>query len=548
VVLKEFFAKLGLDVDATSFATGQLAVDGVRFALGTLAKAASFVSHEFVSMFSETVEAADHLDETSQSTGVATDVLQELGYAASFSGMNVDSISFALMKLTRNMNAAKDGGGEAGDAFKKLGISVKEADGKLRSSDAVMLDIADKLADMPDGAEKTALAIQLFGRSGAGMIPFLNEGKDGLEEFKQEAIDLGIVLDGSTIKKGAAVDDSMTQLRGAFVGLRNIVAGPFLESINNVIQGFVRWVKENRELIKQRINKIISAVGTAFKLLWVVLKPLLKILGLLVDHLGLVAAIAGGMLVASLYASASAAAAASGGFVAMGLSAVASGLAAAAAWALAALPVFVLGAVLALVILIAEDLWKAMNGGNSLIEKLWNKWSGFIDDWLKPKGDEPWWLVAIKVFLGMIWDIGGAWDDAVAFWREVFEDFFGWVEKKINWVSDKLESIGDFLGFGKETNNLVGGMNGIGVQMAQAAKIRDAGGSSGLSEAVARGQMPFDVAMRHIQAKQQIIQNHVKIEVAQQPGQDAGQLADHITRKMQEFHDAKLREADAVVQ
>lgn len=82
------------------------------------------------------------------------------------------------------VKALTDQGAAAKDAFKKLGIELRNQDGTVRSSTAILLDIANKFKAMPDGVEKTALALQLFGKSGADMIPVLNKGGDAIDKLK----------------------------------------------------------------------------------------------------------------------------------------------------------------------------------------------------------------------------------------------------------------------------------------------------------------------------------------------------------------------------
>lgn len=80
--------------------------------------------------------------------------------------------------------ALKDSSAQAKDAFQQLGISVTDSSGKLKNSGQILLEIANKFKQMPDGAIKTALALKLFGRSGAEMIPLLNEGGDAIDKLR----------------------------------------------------------------------------------------------------------------------------------------------------------------------------------------------------------------------------------------------------------------------------------------------------------------------------------------------------------------------------
>ena len=78
---------------------------------------------------------------------------------------------------------ASQGAKSQADAFKSLGVSVTDSNGNLRSADSVLLDIADRFAESADGADKTAIAMRVFGESGRTLIPLLNSGSDGIEQL-----------------------------------------------------------------------------------------------------------------------------------------------------------------------------------------------------------------------------------------------------------------------------------------------------------------------------------------------------------------------------
>jgi hypothetical protein len=133
-----------------------------------------------VSMFAnairEAIDYADKLNDMSQKTGIAVETLGGLGYAAEQSGVNLDTVVSSGVKLAKAMEDAATGGKETSAMFKALGVDVVDASGNLRGIDETMFEVADQFAQMEDGAAKTALAVKLFGKSGADMIPMLNQG------------------------------------------------------------------------------------------------------------------------------------------------------------------------------------------------------------------------------------------------------------------------------------------------------------------------------------------------------------------------------------
>lgn len=184
----------------------------------------------------KTANAGDELHDMSKRTGIAVESLSGLKYAAELSGSSLEGVAVGLKFLGRNMADAKNGTGEAKDAFKALGINVADSTGKLRSTEEVFLQLSDKFKRMEDGAGKTALAMQIFGRSGSDLIPLLNEGGDGIRKMTEEARKLGITF---TTEGAAAADqfnDNMTRLKGNFNGLVQTIGNDLIPTLNKLFE------------------------------------------------------------------------------------------------------------------------------------------------------------------------------------------------------------------------------------------------------------------------------------------------------------------------
>jgi hypothetical protein len=113
---------------------------------------------------------------------------------------------------------------------------------------AVLLETAELFERMPDGVQKTNLAVEMFGRSGLNMIPMLNQGRDGITELMAEAERLGVVIDGRTAKAAEEFNDQLTKLRAGGRGLIQDVVGPLLPMLIDMAEGFRENLKTVREL------------------------------------------------------------------------------------------------------------------------------------------------------------------------------------------------------------------------------------------------------------------------------------------------------------
>lgn len=182
---------------------------------------------------------ADALSKTAQKIGVATEALSRLKYAADFSDVSLEQLSTGLGKLSKNMlDVATGSKGPAATAFAALGVSVTDATGKLRDTDQVFTDIADKLSRMEDGALKTALAQRVFGKSGADLIPLLNEGAAGLKRFADESDRTGNTISTQTGKAAEKFNDTIALVGKALDGVANrvmVAALPAMQSFADTL-------------------------------------------------------------------------------------------------------------------------------------------------------------------------------------------------------------------------------------------------------------------------------------------------------------------------
>lgn len=381
-ILRELFIKLGLNVDEASFAKGQLAADGVKLGMEKLVQWGKAAAEALVDVAKDAVETAAHLDDTSQAIGVSTDALQELGYAAGQSGVEAGELEQSLRLLSRTMAAAGEGGEEQGKAFAKLGVHVKGADGKLRAADDVIGDIADKLKKMPDGAEKTALSMQLFGKTGSKMVPLLNEGSDGIARMRQEARDLGLVLDENLIKQGAEIDDLATALKAMWKGIKTQVGAALFPDILRTGRAIKEWILQNRKLIQQNmisffkglivVGKLVAElflmIGRNAKFFFDSAVETVRIVWDLLGALGPLRPVL---------------------------------VAVAAAWVGLLSPAKLLATALAGIVVFIDDFRMFLKYGYEA-NTLTGQFLKNVDKWMEPKPGDPWWVTALKDFLGMI--------------------------------------------------------------------------------------------------------------------------------------------------
>jgi rubrerythrin len=184
----------------------------------------------FVAMTKSIMDSADSMAKASRSIGISTESLSALQYAAELSGVSANELNQSLLRLNKS---AADGN----KAFDAMGISVRDAQGNLKATDTLLKEVSDKFSSYADGAEKSALAQEIFGRSGAQMISLLNEGSEGLSRMEAEAQRLGIVISGDLAKNAEALNDNLSKIALAAKGAAIQIAGPLIKSLADLTNG-----------------------------------------------------------------------------------------------------------------------------------------------------------------------------------------------------------------------------------------------------------------------------------------------------------------------
>lgn len=199
-------------------------------------------------MIKSSIDSADALDEMAQRTGIAVESLSLLVPAAELSAVSTEKFEAGLKKLATGMLEAATGSEASAQNFDALGVAVQNQDGTLRDSEQVLLDLADRFQAMPDGAEKAALAVDIFGKAGAEMIPFLNQGREGIGALKQEAAELGLQLSADTAAQAGNFNDALNKLKLATQSIGNQIIASLLPALNDMAGGMVESAKQGGTL------------------------------------------------------------------------------------------------------------------------------------------------------------------------------------------------------------------------------------------------------------------------------------------------------------
>lgn len=219
---------------------------------------------ELYDMTVQTAADVDDLVTESMVTGISTKTLQELQYAENLIDVNVSTITGSMTKLTQVMGKAQDGNAAAIQSFSDLGVSIYDANGNLRSAEAMFMDVVDALGQIENPTERDAAAMDLLGKSAQDLNPLIIQGTDALREYMAEAEAVGYVLGEEDVAALAALDDAVQRNELMWDSLKKQLAAQFAPSAKEALEAFTKLTKVAGEtLVDSRLIENLGSIITA---------------------------------------------------------------------------------------------------------------------------------------------------------------------------------------------------------------------------------------------------------------------------------------------
>ena len=227
-------------------------------AIGTAAVAAG---KQLWDMANDVASAGDAIDKTSQKIGISAEAYQEWSYVFERSGADVNNLQTGMKKLATVVTDAAEGSDSAAEKLAAVGLSIEDLNGKSQEEQLSM--VISALQDMGSGAERTAAANDLLGKSAVDMAAVLNMTAEDTEALKQEARDYGMVMSNEAVAASAAFEDSLTRLQRTVGGVKNKMVGELLPGITQIMDGLSDLTVGNDsvgEEIAAGVESVISTV------------------------------------------------------------------------------------------------------------------------------------------------------------------------------------------------------------------------------------------------------------------------------------------------
>jgi len=261
---------------ASSFATKAVAGLGAALSIRALTQYTT-----------SAINAADSIGKMAQTAGVSAEKLQELRFAfGQLAGTTDSEVDSSLRRFNRRLGLAADGTGAAKDTFGELGVAIEDTGGQLRRTGSVLDDTFQQLAQIDSESRRAAKASEIFGEdAGPKLASALGQGEGAIKNMRQEARDLGIVLNDDAVQSAEALSDQMDILNKTLMvnfqeGLMSSLAGDAgsfseaiadpqfqegIETLGSFIGDSLSFLVENADTII-KVGRSLALIGLSAKM------------------------------------------------------------------------------------------------------------------------------------------------------------------------------------------------------------------------------------------------------------------------------------------
>lgn len=248
-------------------------IAGLTSAFATLGEALIVaLGVEKIAQFAENMaDLGERAMHTADMLGITVESLTSLQAGFVVMGMGADGATSALTRLERSLSIAQLGTGRQADAFRAMGVSTTDAEGRIRPLDEVLRDMAVSFSTHEGAAQKVAIVYATLGRGASGLIPYLNRGAEGMDEWNRVARETGSIMSEQTAKGMEQTSEKMHELSLAITGM-GIKAFELLKPVIDVIVVLlIKFIEAITTLIgkvkdfKDFAVEMMSSIGAANK-------------------------------------------------------------------------------------------------------------------------------------------------------------------------------------------------------------------------------------------------------------------------------------------
>ena len=237
----------GITAAATAFQAVHLAI--TQYVIAPLAGA--------VNSF---IQLGDTISKTSQRIGIGVDSLGGLKFAAEQCGADFQTLTEGIKTFQSTLGAAQMG--ESGGIGKLANVGLNADDFAGLDNEQQLMKLADHIKSIGDKSQQTRVALELFGKAGFKLLPFFQEGSEGIQKLIAEGKDIGAVMGEEATADAVALADAMNRMKTSASNVSNVFLSSLAPSITSVLDGITALAKGTSRFVKNNAV-LITGIGAS---------------------------------------------------------------------------------------------------------------------------------------------------------------------------------------------------------------------------------------------------------------------------------------------
>jgi hypothetical protein len=220
----------------------------------------------------------------SEIVGLDIKMVQELGFAAQQTGGSVQSMNSFLSGLSKTISETSRGVGGGVETFGMLGISVIDAEKKLKKTDVVMLEIADSIKNLNTQAQRIEFAERLG--VGEDLLLLFQQGSKAIKKQRLEAQELNFTISRMDAAAAKNFYKALLNVKTVIKGVSSTISTGLMKQFTPLMKVFTEWFKINKQLIRQNITLFFTKLVKAIQVVYAFAFKFVTILNTMVQGIG----------------------------------------------------------------------------------------------------------------------------------------------------------------------------------------------------------------------------------------------------------------------
>jgi hypothetical protein len=294
MILRELVTRIGFELDDTNLKKFELAISTAKEKLADLGNVVNKVKTGIIAIGAagagltalslSVAKSTKSTQALADQLGITSTDLQQLELVAQSTGIEVNDLNKSFSRFNTNLGNIDGSVNVTTTEMRKLGISLRDTNGNLKSSFELYQEAANKIDAIKNPIKQAAAAQKLFGTSNLELVKLFSQSNESFQKQREEIAKLGYVIDSKGVKSSEEFIKSWNNLKIIIDGVKKELAVKFMPVFSEAIELVKDWYLENKEVISQGIDKFINAVTWSFSLLkdviGFILSPIKKLIEL----------------------------------------------------------------------------------------------------------------------------------------------------------------------------------------------------------------------------------------------------------------------------